>query len=345
MVQLHKLKLAALILFFIIFLSLLMYHFIAGLSWFDSFYMIIITITTVGFKEVGNLGFMGRVITIFLIFSGIGLLAYIFTQGTSLLIEGQLNQYFKDRKMKKKLSKLYNHYIICTDEGIGKYIISEFLSNKKPFVVITKERDFFNELLLTYDDVTVLLGNPMIEETLEIANIEKAEGIITATSRDEDNLFIIMTAKELNEKIKVISISHDDTSEKKLQKVGADFVVSANRIGGLRLAAYALKPNVISFLEIMSKTNDEVLTLNEIIIPEDSFLVERFLRELRSKWLIDVIILGIKFADTQRVVINPNPMTIIRANDCLIVYGREKEIENFRNFVKLAKEPKGGHDF
>jgi len=334
-----KLKVAVFSLLIITLSSMALFHLLEGWSWIDSLYMVVITLTTVGFREISPPGFATKLVIIGLSFSGIGIVAYISVQTANFLVEGHFNQYLRDKRMKNKLKKLYNHYIICVDSIIGKYVIMEFINSDQPFVVVTSDEKFKNELLLLSDNIDIYVGDPLLEETMEILNIHQARGVITVLNRDEDNLFLIISARGLNTQLTIISICHLESSEKKLRKVGANHIVSATMIGGLRLAAYALKPTVVSFLELMIKENNEILIMDEIVIPEKSFLVNKFIKDIKIIAIVDVMILGIKLKDRDKLIINPSPMTLLQVGDILITYGKDYHIENFRSLISQENAP------
>ncbi len=256
-----------LILFGLFALGVAGYRIIEKWDYLDAFFMTVITLATVGYGEVKPLTEAGRIFTIFLIIGGIGLFSYSIATIGAIVAEGEIVKNFRRRKMEKKIRSLKEHYIVCGCRDIGRNIIDELIKTKKSFVAIDTDEAY----LARIDDKVefFLLGDPAEDITLEKAGIENASGIFCALSNDKDNLFIVLAARNLNKKIRIVTECVEDSSIGKFHKAGADNVISTNVIGGMRMASEMLRPNVTDFLDIMLRGRSNV-RVNEVLVEKDS---------------------------------------------------------------------------
>ncbi len=306
------------------------YQIIEGWSFIEALYMTIITISTVGFKEVGQLSNAGRIFTIFLILGGI----IIITSGISLIfssiIEGTFGEIIRRQRMEKKLAKIKNHFIICGFGAVGEDVVNEFIRENKPFVLIEKDKNVLNKLLKEFPGIIFVIGDATDDEILKNAQIEKAKGILAVLGKTADNLYICLSARSLNPKLRIIARVIESESIDKLKKAGADYVFSPEKIGGIRLAAAALKPAVTSFLDAIIRGEYLDLVLNEVEVQEHSSIVRKTLKESEISKNIGIIISAIKSATTDKLIFNPSSKTIINPSDILIVFGSSDQIKQLK---------------
>lgn len=218
------------------------YSIIEGWSLLDSFYMTIITLTTVGFMEVHPLSNIGRLFTIFLILSGVGVMLYSLSVGAKVVLEGEVREILGRRKLSKKIEQLENHYIICGYGRMGRIICREMIQHSAPFVIVEKTPEVFAAI---GKDLLSLQGDSTQDAVLKEAGIERASGLISVLSTDADNLYVVLSARGLNPKLRIVARASDEGAEQKLFRAGADNVVSPYFIGGLRIAHTILKPAVV----------------------------------------------------------------------------------------------------
>ena len=299
----------------------------------ESLYMTVITITTVGFQEVRPLSETGRIFTIFLILSGYGILLYVVSSMVAFIVEGELLDIFRRKKMKSKVEALNNHYIICGSSGAGEYVINEFLKTKQEFVVIENDPDK-NKALKERGDILFLEGDPSEDETLKEAGISQARGLISALPTDKDNLFVVLTAKGLNKNLRIISLAIDQSSEHKLRRAGADSVITSNSIGGMRMASVMLRPAVVSFLDKMLYMKDAALRVEEALIPDGSGLIGKTMAQAKIGEKTGLIIIAIKDKETGNYHYNPGSSTVIKENDALITIGTPEQMKSLRDIAK-----------
>ncbi len=292
------------------------YMIIENMSFLDALYMTVITVTTVGFGEVKKLSHDGKIFTIFLIASGFGVFTYAATAGAQILVEGELKEIFKKKRIKKDIDKLKGHFIICGFGRMGQIICKELKANKMKFVVIDKEES----LLKDREDILYLIGDTTKDEILKEAGIERAKGLITVLTTDAENLYVVLSARALNPKLFIVARAAEEEAEKKLKIAGADRVICPYHIGGLRIAQTVMRPNVVDFLEFVTRSEYMDIQIEEIRVSENSSLVGKSLSEARIGSEIGAIVIGIKRANG-KIEFNPSAYTIINKNDILIVLG------------------------
>jgi voltage-gated potassium channel len=305
------------------------YHFIEGWGYFDSFYMTLISITTVGYGEIKPLSQEGRMFTVFIIVFGIGFMGYSASKMVAFIVEGELSTFMKRRKMKKEISLLRNHYIVCGAGDTGINVINEFSKADQDFVIIDSD-PLKIERLENKETIFSIVDDAVKDSTLQMANIEHAKGLVAVLHSDKDNLFVVLTARALNPKIKIVARVIDQSSEKKMLIAGADQVVSPNYIGGMRLASLMIRPAVVDFLDEMLKEDHGTLRLEEVAISEKSPLVGQMLRDSRIPQKTGLIILALKLEHDGRYAFNPSAETVLSCKDKIIVMGKASQVDALR---------------
>ncbi|MBI2353804.1 MAG: potassium channel protein [Deltaproteobacteria bacterium] len=291
---------------------------IEGWSLFDSLYMTVITIASVGFMEVHDLSNQGRAFTIVLILCGSAILIYGLSVLTAFIVEGELTDVIRRRKMKNCISRLKGHYIVCGVSATGRHIIAELSRTGHRFVVI--DRDPERIRLLTESEFLHIEGDATHEAVLVAANIATAEGLFTTLHHDADNLFVVVTAKGLRQELKIVAKASDEESERKLRMVGADRVVMPNYIGGLRMASEMIRPSVVSFLDAMLRSRDATVRVEEIRITVNSPLVGKPLSETGVLGMEGVTVVALTDNDGS-CRFNPPRETMLKPDDVIIVMG------------------------
>ena len=304
------------------------YMTISRVSFVDALYMTIITISTVGYGEVGRMTEDSKIFSIFIIFGGISIVGYAFTNIVSIFIEGVLNQAWKVKRMAGKIEKLKDHYIICGAGETGQSVIRSFKESGHSFVVIDKDEDMFEELL--DEDILVIEGDATHEDILEKARINDAKGLISSLGTDADNVFTVLTARQMNEDLYIVSRAIEDKSNQKLKKAGANNTVSPNEIGGNRMAGLVVKPSVISFLDTITRAGEMVLDLESATICKGSKMEGKMLREVKIPEETGLIVLAIRKNMCKEFSFNPNSEELLELGDVLIVLGENDQVERLR---------------
>ncbi len=289
----------------------------------DSLYMTIITITTVGFGEVSDLSVTGKVFTIGLISGGVGMGAYIVGSLSRMMVEGEMRKILGRKKLENRIKALKNHYIICGCGRIGSLICKELSRSAKSisFVVIDKDPEVIEKI--ESENYLYVRGDSTEEEILIMAGIRKAKGLVAAVSSDSDNVYIILTARELNHDLFILARASDEGAERKLLRAGADKVISPYHIGGTRMAQAILRPAVADFIEFAVHDHTIELQLEEISVRKASKFMGVPLKDSRIRQDLDLIIVAIKKA-TGEMKFNPSPESKFELGDTVIALGEKK---------------------
>ena len=265
-----KVALIVFLLFAVIIIGVLGYMKLMNISFIDALYMTVITISTVGFEEVGTMNTVSKIFTIVIIFSGLSIFGYAITSLVALFFEGELKDAWRKKRMDAKILNLKNHYIICGAGDVGRTVIKSFIDSGLSFVVIEEKEKSVDEL--KQQGILTILGDATHEDTLKKAGIERATGLLSCLDNDAENVYTVLTARQLNPDIYIVSRAVELAAHSKLSKAGANKTISPNEIGGQRLAALFIRPSVVSFLDVITRAGDVTLDLDEVIVPKHSSL-------------------------------------------------------------------------
>ncbi|NOX24882.1 MAG: potassium channel protein [Deltaproteobacteria bacterium] len=318
------LGLAAFIL--IIAFGVLGYMALEHLSFLDALYMTVITITTVGYREVAPLDPAGKIFTIVLIIVGVGFVLYVFGKFTETIVEGGLRKALGRINMDKKLANITAHYIVCGYGRIGKIICDSFRGAGRSFVVIDNNPERLAQIV--HDGILFVEGEAADDENLVKAGVERAQGLVSVVSSDADNVYITLSARELNPKLLILSrASGHKGADTKLRRAGADKVISPYDIGARQMANMILRPNVDAFLDLTVGANKLGLLLEEIVIPASAPFVNCSLADSGLRRDYDVIVVAIKRKADGGMIFNPSYIVTIGPEDTIIVLGDRNNIE------------------
>jgi len=298
------------------------YVLIEGWNFSDAIYMTIITLSTVGYKEVDVLSNAGRVFTGFLIVGGVGVIFYTATSIIEYFIEQGLRGIFWRRRMEKQISKLKNHFIVCGYGRVGKEVAVEFARRKVPFVIIDPGEAAFTKA--KEEGYLCIPGSASSDETLEKARISCARGLIAAAGSDSDNVFITLCGRELNPKVFIVSRACHGDSISKLERAGANKVVLPLRVGGNRMAMLAMRPMVVNFIDTFFGKPSSPFELEDIMVADNSPLSGKSVGE--GEKLAGLTILALRKKDST-LIPKPGAEAIIEAGDELVVIGKRKHLE------------------
>jgi len=299
----------------------------------DALYMTVITLGTVGFKEVHDLSDGGKMFTMGLILVGVSVLGYIVGSLAQIMFEGQFQRIMGRKKVEKQINALKDHYIICGFGRIGSLICKEFKANELPFVIVEKSVDSVEKL--DEEGYLHMKGDATLDETLLKAGIKRAKGLISVVTSDTENVYITLTARGLNPDLYILARSGEEGSDLKLKRAGASKVVSPYIIGGSRMAQSILRPNVVDFIEIATGSEHLDLQMEEISIPSHSAFAGETLVSSGFRKETGVIIIGIKKAHG-KMIFNPHSQAKIDGGDTLIVLGEPQSIAKLEDLVERA---------
>lgn len=311
------------------------YMFLLKVDFIDALYMTVITISTVGFGEIGTTSSWSELFSIIMIFLGVGIAGYAFTTVVAMFVEVKVKDFWKGSKMEKKIASLNDHYIICGSGELAEVIINKFIDQNLNFVVITDKREDLDDY--SHHDILVVEGMSTEEEVLEHAGIDRAKGLVSTLDSEVDNIVTVLTARNLNKNIYIIANAITKSESEKLMKVGANKTLSAVEISGKRMAYSMTKPNIISFLDVVTRIGDVELDLEEVVVKSGSYLENKNLIEAQIPNKTGLIVLAIKTIEDNKMIFNPPVNYTFRIGDVLIVLGREDQVDKLKHLGDETK--------
>jgi voltage-gated potassium channel len=248
-------------------------------TWTNIFFMTAISLTTVGYGDILGVQANPAAVwyTILLLFAGMGVVLYCISAFTAVFVESHLSDRMAERRMLRRITHMQDHFIICGAGQTGVHVVREMHASKRAFVVVEGDERNVEALKREFEDILVVHGDATLDATLRAAGVEKASGLIAALSNDKDNLFLTLTARMLNPTFTIISRGIDLSIHAKLKSAGANHVISPNFIGGMRIAAVALRPEVVTFLDRMLRGKDKSIRVEEVRLPQASRLAGKTL--------------------------------------------------------------------
>ncbi|WP_418789998.1 potassium channel family protein [Phosphitispora sp. TUW77] len=332
--QSKKLLIAIFSLLIVIIIGTIGFQFIEGYSPLDSFAVTIslITTTAIGYSGAPD-SMAGKIFTMFLIIVGVSLVAYAFGTIVGFILEGHIKNIMGRSKMQNKINKLKDHIILCGAGRVGRHVILRLMTEKVPFVVIDKDEEVIKNLM--EDGVLVINDDAAKDEVLLEAGINNAKGLITALPGDAENVFVTLTAKELNPNIMIVARGDISESKSKLIRAGADKVISPSVIGGRRMAISILKPVSVDFVETLIHKQELEFEIEELETSENSVLIGQTLENSRLKQLTGTMIVAIK--RNEEIITNPGAQEAIQDGDLLIAIGTRSQLAELEKLAS-AKE-------
>lgn len=309
------------------------YRFISDYSWIDALYMTIITVTTVGFSEVRPMGPEGKIFTVVLIVTSVFIVGFSISVVTEYLLGRNSLQILKKKRVKKTIDKLSNHVVVCGFGRNGMQASERLKAYNKPFVIIERERDVIDR----YDeDVLFVEGDANDDDVLLNAGIERAQFLITALPDDAANLFVVLSARQLNKNLFIISRASLVNSQKKLLLAGANKVIMPDKIGGDHMASLVVMPDLITFMDKLSMEGEHTTNLEEVAIEDFADQVDcNSLRDLDLRRKTGCTIIGYIAPDGE-YIINPEADLKMQPNSKVIVLGRPEQIKKLNEMFHIA---------
>ncbi|WP_282136293.1 potassium channel family protein [Seonamhaeicola maritimus] len=309
---------------------------ISDYSWVDALYMTVITMTTVGFGEVQPLDDDAKIFTIFLILASIVIVGYAISIITEYILSKNDIEEIKHKKMQKRIDGYKNHVIICGYGRNGKQATRKLMAHNKSFVVIDKNKEVEERLRL--DGVPYVIGNANEDETLMLAGVDRASSFISALPNDADNLFVVLSARQINKNINIISRASQESSYKKLKFAGANNVILPDMIGGDHMASLVVVPGLMEFIDNLSIVGESNINIEEIAVEKlYNSKKARTIRDLDFRKRTGCTIIGYKDSKGEYTV-NPEAEMLLEANSRIIVLGRPEQIEELNNAFDIEIE-------
>ncbi|MDG1698034.1 MAG: potassium channel protein [Polaribacter sp.] len=314
--------------FIILLLGVAGYMFFSNYTFVDALYMTVITITTVGFGEVKPFTPEEKIFTVFLILTSITVFGYAVSIFSEYLVSGRLFEQFKHRKVEKQIKSLKGHTIVCGFGRNGKQAILKLKNYNKKLVVVEKDKEMISEL--DNEDVLNIQGDATLDETLIRAGIKTAANLVTALPSDADNLFVVLTANQLNNKCKIISRASNESSYSKLKIAGASNVIMPDKLGGDHMASLVVTPDVIEFVDRLTIEGEATANLEEIAVDDlPKKYINKTILDLDLRRETGCTVIGIRNPDRD-YIINPEAETKLIKGSSLIVLGRPEQIVKLR---------------
>lgn len=333
--EIRNIYLASIIMLIIFIIGVSGYSIIEKYTFIEAIFMTIITMSTVGYEEVHRLSEAGMIFTAGLIIVSLGLFAYLVSSITKLFIDGEYRKYLQTYYLKKKISKLKNHVIVCGFGRNGSQAVKDLLEHHENVVIIERKIEILdgqsNEFFFKNKHVSYIQGDASHEETLEKANFNNAKALITTLPNDAENLLIVITVRSENKAIKIISRASDDHSYSKLIRAGADNVIMPDIVGGSRMAKLVAEPDIVEFLEMIMLREGVDVNLVEISCSGlASCFVNSAISELNIRKKTGANIIGLKLGNG-KYIFNPGSEYKLNNEDKLFVLGKPSQI------IKLEK--------
>jgi voltage-gated potassium channel len=307
------------------------YRYLEGWPLLDALYMVVITLSTVGFREVYPLSHIGKFLTMGIIVCGVGTAVYTLGQAIEIMVEGEIIGFRRKRKMDRIISEMRDHYIICGYGRVGHQVAHEFLAEKKSFVIIDSKPETAKEMEAL--NIPYIIGDITSDEQLEEAGIRAAKGIIACADSDTANVFVTLSARVLNPKLFIVARASQKETEEKLRKAGADRVISPYFIAGRRMASMVVKPVAVDFLDTVMHSEHLELNLGEFKVEERSNLVNRSLGEAQIRQNSGAYILSIR-KPTGNFVLQPVADTKVETGDVLVAIGTPHQLTLLEKVVR-----------
>ena len=326
MILTNKLKITLIILLTIFIIGTVGFHVIEGWSLMDSFYACITTLSTVGYGDFVPETTAGKLFTVFIIIFGVGMMFYSLVLMAETFIEARLRNLLGRGKLEKAIGKMNNHYIICGGGRIGFLICRELMAGKMPCVVIDNNPEVIQK---AQDEGFIYCkGDATQDKVLIEAGIKRAKGIVCVLPSDAENLYVILTAKDLNQQIYIMARSEEEESEHRLLRAGADRVMSPYTLGGVRMAMAILRPAMLDFIEITTRGQSLELRMEEIPVCKSSPFISQSLEDSGIRKRYGLIIVAVK-KDSGKMIFNPMANYIIAEGDRLIAMGEDENVKQF----------------
>jgi len=336
----HRISLALGAVISTIFLGIGGYFLIGGGRWsiFDCFYMTIVTLTTVGFGEVLPLAStsLGRPFTIGLLFAGIISMSCLVGSVTAFMIEGDLSGFRWRKRMDSFVKRMHGHIVVCGAGSTGIHCVRELAAIGAPFVVVDRREEIARAITREHGGAAVV-GDATHDEVLVEAGIERARGVISALTEDKDNLYVTVTARALNPRLRIVAKAIELGAEPKLRRAGADSVVSPNVMGGLRMVSEMVRPEVTGFLDELLRNKEQTLRIEEIAVPEGSGLAGLPVGEIDLTGH-GLLLLAVKDPASEggRYSYNPAPDHVVSPGTVLIVLGEPEKVRRLSSLTVSA---------
>lgn len=331
----RRISLIAGLLIFTLIAGTIGFRLIEQYSFFDAFYMTLITITTVGYQELRPLSEPGRIFNSFLILFGVSAMFFAVGAMTQTIIELELQDRYGQRRKKKMIAGMQNHFIVCGFGRVGRNASYELQRSKVPFLILDKSEQRVQRAIEA--GMFAVVADATRDDTLREAGVMRATGLMAALPSDAENLFIILSAKTLNSKLRVVTRASEEEAEEKLRRAGADIVFAPYTLAGYRLAQALVRPHVLQFLDLATKDLGLSLTIEQVRVAPDAEFASKRLVDVLTKTELNLIVLAIRKSDG-RMLFNPSSETEVSAGDFLIALGEQANLDRLEMLLTGSRK-------
>jgi voltage-gated potassium channel len=308
----------------VLFIGTLGYRFIEGWSWLDSFYMTVITVTTVGLSEVHPPSDAGKIFTTFMCIGGVAVMVYFLARIAEVIFQRSTSNVFGRRVMMKKINQMKNHAIICGYGRTGMHVVAELQAANMPFVVIEENEEQVKRMEEL--EIPHIIGDATEEDPLEAARIDQADSLVAALDTDAENLFLTLTASGLSKSLRIIARVHDPDNARKFRKAGAHRVVSPISTGANQIAQLLTRPSVVDLIELVTNDKSIALQVFEHTVDEQSEMLGKTLSEARVRQTLGSMVIAVKHRDGT-TAFDPGPQTRLNLGDTLVAIRQTEDGE------------------
>lgn len=315
----------------------LVFHVIERWTILDSLYVTAQTVTTVGFGDLAPRTHAGRAFATVFMMVGVGIVLYALTSTVQSIVQSELLATFGQRRYSRKMSRLRNHFIICGAGRVGSHLVRALMGSEHPFIVIESDAKKVAQLMDL--GIPVLVRDATLEESLREAGVEHARGLAACLPDDANNVYVVLTARDLNPKLHIVARAAEEQAEHKLIRAGANRVVAPTLIGGHRMAMALTKPAVEDFLGSIT-ANELDLGFEQLEVGPVSKLIGRKLRETNIRSELNIVVVSIKRIDGQ-IIFNPSGETLIENGDLLIAIGSAETLAKLKALARGEPTPSG----
>jgi voltage-gated potassium channel len=309
------------------------FRLIEGWTLADSLYVTVQTLTTVGYGDLPPHSGSGRLFAVLVMLIGAGGVALAISTIVQSVVKWELVSTFGQRRLSKKMSKLRDHYIICGSGRVGSHLIRDLVAANESLVVIENDQQLAAEF--SQRGITVLVGDATLEESLREAGVEHARGLAACLPNDADNVYVVLTARDVNPNLRIVARAAEEQAESKLLRAGANHVIAPTIIGGHRMAVALTKPAVSEFMDSIT-ANELGLGFEQVEVDAQSSLVKKELRATPIRAELDVVIVSIRRQDGE-ILFNPSAETAVEAGDILIAIGRAESLTRLNHLARGAR--------
>src|ERR1051325_256781 len=332
-----RVMLAAILMLSMFLIGIFGYHAVDPTArWIDAIYMTANAITTAGFRESIKMGAGAEIFTIFLLICGAGTVVYFTAAITAFVVEGDLTQNFRRRRMMRQIQMMSDHFVVCGAGNAGLSVLNELAATRRPTVVIEADAARAKRVEEHFPQIPVMVGDSTNDDVLIEAGVQRARGVVICIDDDKDSLVVTVTSRQLNPRARIVARATDERGVERIKHAGADAVIAPSHIGGMRMASEMVRPSVVGFLDKMLRDRDRNLRIEEIEVPTGSGYAGKRIGEIDFRGDVNLLLLAVHQPDSGAYVYNPPLEHQVAPGSQLIVMGDPDAVQRMRDRAKAG---------